>query len=402
MLGVLTKMQTNSIPYTFVRDGYFYYSRRVPSDLLHHYTYPRIVKALGTRSSLKARMLSLSASAKLEVYWAQLRLVYADVFGLKIVKQVTEPMMQVGGNEPSQSRPIILGPNLLDALDVYLTQKGKGRPKSFEVSARRACGYVIDACTNKSLAAFDRSDALKFRNSLIERGLTGSSVTRNFSYVKAVINFAVSELALEIKNPFIGVYHDRQAGVEVRKPIPVESIRAVQEACRSLDDDLRHLVALISDTGMRLGEAAGLALTDFVDLESSTPHIKLIRHPWRGLKTASSERLVPLAGQSLWAAQRIVEGSRTSPYAFPRYNTGKTTGTNSASAALNKWLQQHVPEGCTMHSFRHSMRDRLRAVERPSDIVDQVGGWTTAGVGHSYGSGYPLAVLHQWVKRAVS
>lgn len=103
-------------------------------------------------------MLSLSASAKLEAYWAQLRLAHADVFGLKIVKQVAEPLRQQGGNHPSQIKPIILGPSLLDALDVYLTQKGKGRPKSFEVAARRACGYVIDACTNKPLAAFDRWD----------------------------------------------------------------------------------------------------------------------------------------------------------------------------------------------------------------------------------------------------
>ena len=395
-------MLTNSIPYTFVRDGYFYYSRRVPADLLDHYTYPRIVKALGTSSVQKARVLSLSASAKLEAYWAQLRLVHADVFGLKIVKQVSGPLMKHGAIHTAQPEPIIVGPSLLDALDVYLTQKGKGRPKSFEVAARRACGYVIDACTNKPLAAFDRSDALKFRNWLIERGLTGSSVTRNFSYVKAVINFAVSELALEVKNPFIGVYHDRQAGVEVRQPIPVDSIRDVQTACRALDDDIRHLIALISDTGMRLAEAAGLALTDFIDLDGATPHIKLVRHPWRGLKTASSERLVPLAEQSLWAAQRILAASSTSPYAFPRYNAGKTTGTNSASAALNKWLHQFVPDGCTMHSFRHSMRDRLRAVECPSDVVDQLGGWTTAGVGHGYGSGYPLFVLHQWVVRAVS
>ena len=39
-------MLTNSTPYTFVRGGYFYYSRRVPSDLTDHYSYPRIVKAL--------------------------------------------------------------------------------------------------------------------------------------------------------------------------------------------------------------------------------------------------------------------------------------------------------------------------------------------------------------------
>lgn len=50
---------------------------------------------------------------------------------------------------------------------------------------------------------------------------------------------------------------------------------------------------------------------------------------------------------------------------------------------------------CTMHGFPHSMRDRLRAVECPADIVDQIGGWQTGGVGHGYGSGYPLEVLRK-------
>jgi len=61
-------------------------------------------------------MLSLSASAKLEAYWAQLRLVHADVIGLKIVKQVAEPLRQQGGNHSSQIKPIILGPSLLDGV----------------------------------------------------------------------------------------------------------------------------------------------------------------------------------------------------------------------------------------------------------------------------------------------
>ena len=34
------------------------------------------------------------------------------------------------------------------------------------------------------------------------------------------------------------------------------------------------------------------------------------------------------------------------------------------------------------------MRDRLRAVQCPADMIDQIGGWTTAGVGQSYGEGY--------------
>ena len=34
------------------------------------------------------------------------------------------------------------------------------------------------------------------------------------------------------------------------------------------------------------------------------------------------------------------------------------------------------------------MRDRLRAVQCPSDMIDQIGGWTTAGVGQGYGEGF--------------
>ena len=36
------------------------------------------------------------------------------------------------------------------------------------------------------------------------------------------------------------------------------------------------------------------------------------------------------------------------------------------------------------------MRDRLRAVQCPSDMIDQIGGWTTAGAGQAYGEGYTL------------
>ena len=45
------------------------------------------------------------------------------------------------------------------------------------------------------------------------------------------------------------------------------------------------------------------------------------------------------------------------------------------------------------------MRDRLRAVECPSDIVDRIGGWLTAGVGQTYGKGYTLEVLNVWIQK---
>jgi integrase len=157
------------------------------------------------------------------------------------------------------------------------------------------------------------------------------------------------------------------------------------------------LVALISDTGMRLSEAAGLHINDII-LDEDIPYINLTPHPWRSLKTKGSQRQIPLVGASLWAAHRLKTNSHNT-YAFPRYNTTSTTNGNSASAAINKWLKQRVPDGCVAHSFRHSLRDRLRAVQFPSDMIDQIGGWSTAGVGHSYGEGYTIDRRWEWMQR---
>ena len=158
-----------------------------------------------------------------------------------------------------------------------------------------------------------------------------------------------------------------------------------------MDDDMRWLIA---HTGMRLGEAVGL-LKEKIILEHDVPHIRLKPHTWRRLKTKGSQRDIPLVGASLWACKRLLKTNDDSIFAFPRYCNEKTANANSASGALNKWLSDYVPGGCVIHSFRHSMRDRLRAVNCPSDMIDQIGGWTTAGVGQAYGEGYGLGLLQK-------
>ena len=180
-------------------------------------------------------------------------------------------------------------------------------------------------------------------------------------------------------------------------PIPFDDIRKIQKHCYQKDDDIRWLIALLSDTGMRLAEAAGLAKED-VFLDTEIPHIRPCERPWRPLKTRSSERDVPLVGAALLAAQGAYE---TSPneYLFPRFCLDDGCKADYASNSLNKWLRKHVPNGCVVHSFRHSMRDRLRAVECLSDLIDQIGGWQTAGVGQCYGTGFELDVLFQWMKK---
>lgn len=177
-----------------------------------------------------------------------------------------------------------------------------------------------------------------------------------------------------------------------RQSIPIDDNRKIEQMCREQDDELRWIIALLSDTGMRLGEAIVLLKSD-INLCGEIPHIDLKPHPWRRLKTPGSERQVPLVGASLWAAKRALDQHTDTKFVFPKYCSDQGYKTNSASAALNKWFRHHAPKGRVVHSFRHSVRDRLRATECSANIIDKIGGWSTAGVGSSYGTGYPIEVL---------
>ena len=48
------------------------------------------------------------------------------------------------------------------------------------------------------------------------------------------------------------------------------------------------------------------------------------------------------------------------------------------------------------------MGDRLRAAQCPSDIIDQIGGWQTAGAGQGYGKGYGRSVAQSWAIKIVA
>ena len=276
--------------------------------------------------------------------------------------------------------------------------KGNDRPPTFEAAVRRSCGYLIDCCGMKDLKDYVRSDATNFRDYLFAKGLNGASVARIFGTIRAVINLALSEFGLAIVNPFSSVYFDHNVGVKKRLPVKPEDITKVQEECYKSDDEKRLLVALIADTGLRLAEGAGLLRSDFIE-QDGILCVNIRPHPWRSLKTASSTRVIPLVGSAKWAAERILAQPASSQFAFPNYNDGQRTNANSASAALNKWLKVKVGQEYTVHSFRHSMRDRLRAVECPSDVIDQIGGWLTHGVGNSYGKGHQIKMLVRWLKK---
>jgi integrase len=370
--------------YFYKRNETFYFSRSIPSNLQHRFKKRKVEESLRTKSELKAAKSAAALSNRLERYWNSLRMemIYSRELGLKVLQETKRP----NGNHFSLS----------DGQALYHRLKGNGKNQLFYDVSNKSIRYLAECLEHDNLSNLEISDAGRFRDYLFARGMSSSYVKRVFSSVKSIVNLAIREQGLAVTNVFSGTFIPDDGAKQLKNPIPTEALQRVQRDYQNLDDEARWLISLISDTGMRLSEAFRLLTSDF-HLDTATPFVDENEHPWRRLKTASGQRQITLIGFSLWAAQRIA--SSASGFAFPRYCNDQKCNSNSASAALNKWLKPRVPNGCVIHSFRHSLRDRLRAVECPADIIDTIGGWTTEGIGHKYGAGHDLEVKDRWMGR---
>ena len=379
-----TKVRNTPLPQHIHRRGdVYYFVRRIPPDVRELHVGHRFYFSLRTRSETAAIRAANSINQRLESYWMGLRLEKLSIPSLR------QP--EIVPSEPSEA------PLLSEAAQIYVKMRGNGRQKKFFQSTERNLQYALQALGDRPIDTFKPKDAVIFRDRLLARGLTVESAKRSFAGLRAIINFSVRELGLDYRSPFSNALMPNLNDSVRRQPIPLSTIKEVQRTCFENDDDLRWLVAILADTGMRLAECVGLAVTD-LKLEGNAPHIDLKPNLWRPLKTPTSARKVPLVGSALWAARRVSE-TVEEHYAFPRYTDGISCKANSASASLNKWLKSQVPTGCVIHSFRHSLRDRLRAIECPPDIIDAIGGWAVKGIGQRYGTGYPVSVLHKWMQK---
>ena len=380
-------MGYQKLTYLTTKRGVYYYTRRVPQNLKAQFQSPRFVKCLHTKSQEKAGRLSLELSSRLENIWDRMRLEVLDF-------KSPEPRSVVFGTNCINARDTFL---ISDGFELYLRLKGTTKTDAFKKYTKRNQRYLIECLGNVVVEDLSPRHGADFCDHLLAKELSTTSVRRVFSTVKAVINLCISERGLHLSNPFAGVFIPEDDLETKRRPIPLPDIRNIQAECFDCDDDKRWLLALISDSGMRLSEACGLLVED-IKIDTQIPYLDIKPHPWRRLKTKGSARLLPLVGSSLWAAQRTVANA-TGEFAFPRYCNDTAVKANSASGSLNKWLSQRVPSGCVVHSFRHSFRDRLREVQCPADIIDALGGWSTAGIGSSYGDGYKLDQRFSWMKK---
>ncbi|TGN55488.1 hypothetical protein E4L95_14990 [Paracoccus liaowanqingii] len=290
-----------------------------------------------------------------------------------------------------------------DAKDKHIAL-GKGpRNKTAQQQFDRAWAVLMGITGDAILTDVRREHANLFVEKLRERGITSETITKYIYQIKPVFDTAIREFELGIPNPFesLTVAGRGTEKPHERLPYTLSELQAIWQRCRAMDDERRWAIAMLSDTGARQAEVVGLRKEDVI-LTGDVPHILIRPNINRRLKNAQSERKVPLVGEALWAAQRAMttEGDHLFPVFQPR-RPGGTFNPNSASAAMNKWLKDNglAKVGQGLHSFRHTLVDRLRDAGVPKDMRDQIGGWKSQGVSEGYGQGFSLRKLLEFIDK---
>ncbi|MDA9989185.1 tyrosine-type recombinase/integrase, partial [Paracoccaceae bacterium] len=254
-----------------------------------------------------------------------------------------------------------------------------------QIPPRVALSVFTEIAGDRDVSHYTREDTKLFVLHLTKKGNKTKTIRRRIDSLSAIINYAYSELDLDKRNPFSRLIIKGEGDDSFKRGVFTnEQLKQGYDKALNSDSQVKLLMPLLGETGCRLAEIVGLKLED-IDLENDLIHIR--PNAARRLKTRSSKRTLPLVGYAREAMVQAVTES-DGDYLYPRYIKDGKCKADHASGALNKWLKKDF-DGLTAHCLRHTFRDRLRAVECPMDMIDQIGGWKSVGsVGSNYGQGY--------------
>ncbi|WP_127045952.1 DUF6538 domain-containing protein [Pseudorhodobacter sp. E13] len=253
----------------------------------------------------------------------------------------------------------------------------------------KALSNFKEAVGDVAMYAVERHHAMAFRTwwlkHLKERGLKPHTGNKDINALRRMISTNFDIDGVETPNPFARIKLKDEVQVP-RSPLSSEQIRSLvaPDALRKLAPEFQCLFRLLVNTGMRPVEAIGLELSDIM-LDHEVPHVHVRKNAVRGLKTDHSERLLPLLGVSLQAAEQLVAAG----------GWGKQSGKNMyATSVINKAMRESsiaLDKRQSLYSLRHWFQDQLTK----RDVVDRA---QAQLMGHKfqrpkYGYGKDLAEL---------
>ena len=271
-----------------------------------------------------------------------------------------------------------------------LVNKTEHKIRKWKNPRLKAMANFIELIGDMPINVITRAEVLQFRNWWAERikeGLSADSANKQFRYVRDIIqNVALNnEIDIDYEQMFLKTRFQYQ--VLSRRPFEAKYIQdKILPNLEGLPERYKCVIWVMADTGARISEIFGLAPED-IRLNDDIPFIWIRPREGYSLKTATSERQIPLVGTALAAFQKFPEG----------FNTKGNPDT--FSNVVNNYLRDKNLRPTPKHSaysFRHTFKDRLRDIEAPEEIIDGLMGHKKSGP--KYGRGHKLETKQKWLK----
>jgi len=422
------------------RAGVWYYMRRVPGDVAHadRRVYAKattMIRVADDPNAVAAGPVAVAINAEVEAYWASIRngqganpkgrveaarylaqrrgFEYRPAAALaagpldEILKRLDalerhdvvddrdEVEALLGGAKPDVISVSDLFSQFEDIMRASLTDMSAAQLEKWPAPYERAIETFIAVVGDKPITDITRDDALDFRKHWQNRILKGDvkiyTANRQIGSLNRMMTAVIDHRRLNITSPFEGTRIPGQHREEEQRvayaPAYIQERLLAPGALAGLNAEARHVLYLVTETGLRLSEAVNLT-RDTIKLDCTVPHI-LVRPDGRRLKAAGSKREIPLVGVALEAMKLNRDG-------FPRYRDKSA----SLSATIGKFLAENKlrPTGEeTAYSLRHSFEDRLNAVEAPEKMVALLMGHKLSRP--KYGSGFALDHVQGWLEK---
>ena len=361
----------SQIPYTICRSGTYFYNRRVPKHAVKAYG-PFIRQSL-SQCPEEAAEYAKRLGYVLEASWRNTSRV-----------QAVDVVTIIESFKPKASL-------LSEMAEEYLSLR-QIDPTPPQVALK----IFISLAGDRDVAEYSREDAKLFVRHLTLRGNKTATIRRRINSLSAILNYAYSELDLDKRNPFTRlIIRNEGHDVSKRGTFTNEQLKRGYDKAFNSKSQIKLLMPLLGETGCRLAEIVGLELID-IDMHQELFQIR--PNSIRRFKTRNSQRTLPLVGYAK-VAMELALAKCDGKYLFARYVRGGKCNADHASAALNKWLKKNF-DGLKGHCLRHTFRDRLRAVECPLELIDQIGGWrSVSSIGAGYGQGYSIDAIEHYMHR---
>lgn len=211
--------------YTYIKDGTYYYCRVVAKDFRSYYTKPKHVRCLHCKTYRHAVVASKHVTAQLEQEWLEIRL--AD-------RRLSFAILLKTRAKASISDASVLP----EAMEFYLVVKGRDKPKVLRQTVDRAVRFLFKCHGNRAISDYSSKVAAIYRDTFKAKGTGNGSIKQIFGVIKALLNLAISEHGLDIKNPFVGIYLDPNVDGK-RLSIKVKELVSLRRACSENNDEIR-------------------------------------------------------------------------------------------------------------------------------------------------------------------